>query len=188
MESAPIGPCILYAVSCNLADKDLFSKYDLLLRSGGQVEEDEDEDDADEGSTGSVGSEAEEEGTSSKVRLKTWMQRKNAGVEPGDLANGGNDAQMTLIGMNSIPTTGRAIPLIDQVHRLMHLWRGGNPIKVDDYLDQRGLLHIPLFKHLLQALIEMAPASSEERALLESISNHVGTRDGSLSNRLSMAE
>ena len=146
------------------------------------MDDDEDDETSEEGES----SEPEEEGTSSKVRLKSWSQRKNAGVEPADLADGGNDAQMMLNGMNSIPTMGRSMTLIDQVHRLMHLWRSGNLIKVDDYLDQRGLLHTPLFKHLLQALIEMS--SGDERSLLESISNHVATRDGSLSNRLSVAE
>src|SRR5207248_6716400 len=43
MESAPIGPCILYALSCNLSDAALINKYDLLARSGGQVQESEDE-------------------------------------------------------------------------------------------------------------------------------------------------
>ena len=118
-------------------------------------------------SNGSGGS--GEEGTSSTVRLKAWLQRKNAGIEP--------------TGQASAP-----LPLIDQVHRLMHLWRTGDVVKVDDYIDQRGLLHDALFKHLLQALIELAPASSEERSLLESISNHVATRSGSLSNRLSVFE
>jgi putative DNA methylase len=33
-ESAPIGPCILYAVSCNLSDAALTSRYDLLARTG----------------------------------------------------------------------------------------------------------------------------------------------------------
>src|SRR5712691_5078126 len=75
MESAPIGPCILYAVSCDLKDADLISRYDLLGRTGGQtaVEEDDEE-------TG-VDSEVEpEEGTSSTVRLKQWNQRKSASL------------------------------------------------------------------------------------------------------------
>ena len=33
-----------------------------------------------------------------------------------------------------------------------------------------------LFHHLLQALIELAPAGGDERALLEAISNHVVAR------------
>ena len=41
------------------------------------------------------------------------------------------------------------------------------------FLDIRGLRHNQLFHQLLQALIELAPAGIEERALMESISNHV---------------
>jgi putative DNA methylase len=70
----------------------------------------------------------------------------------------------------------RNLPLIDQVHRLMHLWKAGDVNKVNDYLDIRGLRRNQLFHQLLQALIELAPAGSEERALLESISNHVVVR------------
>ena len=70
----------------------------------------------------------------------------------------------------------REIPLIDQIHRLMLLWKGGDVSKVNDYLDLRGLRRNPLFHQLLQALIELAPAGSEERSLMESISNHVGGR------------
>jgi putative DNA methylase len=47
---------------------------------------------------------------------------------------------------------------------------------VDAYLDARGLRRSNLFHQLLQALIELAPAGSEERALLESISNHLDVR------------
>ena len=32
MNDAPAGPCILYAVSCGLSDKDLADRYDLLAR------------------------------------------------------------------------------------------------------------------------------------------------------------
>ena len=155
MESAPIGPCILYAVSCNLKDADLISRYDLLARTGGQTAVEEDDREASEDS------EVEpEEGTSSTVRLKPWNQRKSASL-----------------GYNA--PGAPPPPLIDQVHRLMHLWRGGDVTRVDEYLDVRGLGHNHLFHQLLQALIELSPAGSEERALIESISNHVASR-GSL--------
>ena len=68
---------------------------------------------------------------------------------------------------------GRPAPLIDQVHRLMHLWKAGDQVKVDEYLDARALAGSRLFHQLLQALIELAEEGSDERALLESISNHV---------------
>ncbi|MFL5629202.1 MAG: DUF1156 domain-containing protein, partial [Ktedonobacteraceae bacterium] len=154
MESAPIGPCILYAVSCNLSDSLLLSKYDLLVRTGGQSK-DVDEDVVEEGEDVIVDEGVEElEGTSSTVKLKAWAQRKYVGLE----------------------MAGMSTPLIDKVHRLMHLWRAGDVIKVDEYLDMHALGYNTLFGQLLQALIELAPAGSEERARLENISNHVANR------------
>ena len=158
MESAPIGPCILYAVSCNLSDSLLLGKCDLLVRTGGQSKDEDAEDEDDE--------EGKEEGTSSTVKLKPWSQRKSVGLDAAGLTS----------------------PLIDKVHRLMHLWRAGDVLKVDEYLDLHGLGYNTLFGQLLQALIELAPAQSEERALLESISNHVAERSGLQTNRFSWTE
>jgi putative DNA methylase len=154
MASVPIGPCILYAVSCGLSDNALITRYDLLAKTGGQAPDEDNEDEAerDDGET--------EEGTSSSVRLKQWNQRKSASLG------------------YTLPGTPPP-PLIDQVHRLMLLWRAGDVTRVDEFLDVRGLGHNTLFHQLLQALIELAQAGSEERSLLESISNHVGQR-GSL--------
>ena len=67
---------------------------------------------------------------------------------------------------------GRPAPLIDQVHKLMQLWRAGDQARVNEYLDSRGLQRNALFHQLLQALIELAPAGSDERAVLEALSNH----------------
>ena len=58
----------------------------------------------------------------------------------------------------------------------MHLWKAGDLSKVDGYLDSNGLRRHELFKRLLQSLIELSPHGSEERSLMESISNHVGAR------------
>ena len=72
-----------------------------------------------------------DEGSGSKLKLKTWAQRhsKSMGYEaPG----------------------GKPIPLIDRVHRLMHLWRAGDVHKVDEYIDDSGLRRHELFKRLLQ--------------------------------------
>jgi hypothetical protein len=63
--------------------------------------------------------------------------------------------------------------LIDRIHRLMHLWRAGDVHKVDEYLDDNGLRRQELFKRLVQSLIELSNAGSEERSLLESLSNHI---------------
>ncbi|MCR4442856.1 MAG: DUF1156 domain-containing protein [Peptococcaceae bacterium] len=152
LEDAPAGACILYAVSCGLSDRELADRHDILIRAGGPETDGQgdEQEDADE-------EEAEiAEGTGSRVRLKPWQQRKHSGL--------GLDAE------------DRPAPLIDQVHRLMRLWKAGDVTKVDDYLDQRGLRRSQLFPRVLQALIELAAAGSEERSLLESISNHVSVR------------
>jgi len=44
---------------------------------------------------------------------------------------------------------------------------------VDTYIDGHGLRRNHLFHQLLQALIELSGHGSEERSLLESISNHL---------------
>ena len=150
MDDAPVGGCILYALSCNLSDSALANQYDLLLQSKNGVaadshDDDPAEDDDDDG--------AGEGGSGAKVKLKPWHRRRgrSLGLEaPG----------------------GRPAPLIDQVHKLMHLWRAGDQARVNEYLDSRGLQRNPLFHQLLQALIELAPADSDERAVLEALSNH----------------
>ncbi len=154
MNDAPVGACILYALSCNLSDSALAGQYELLaLSGGGQPDgEDEEEDAAEDADPDGAG------GSGAKLRLKPWNRRNgsNLGLEgPG----------------------GRPAPLIDQVHRLMHLWRAGDQAKVDGYLDAQGLHHNVLFGQVLQALIELADEGSEERAILEAISNHAASRD-----------
>ena len=68
------------------------------------------------------------------------------------------------------------MPLIDRVHRLMHFWHAGDEARVNNYIDDNGLARHALFDRLLQTLIELAPAGSEERAILESLSNHIAAR------------
>jgi hypothetical protein len=153
MDEAPAGACILYAISCGISDKELSGTWDLIGFTKGKGKDDEQEEaDADAESD----AETEEE-SGSKVKLKTWAQRK--GKSMGYEAPG-----------------GKPIPLIDRVHCLMHLWKAGDLSKVDGYLDGNGLRRHELFKRLLQSLIELSPHGSEERSLMESISNHVGAR------------
>ena len=152
MDEAPVGGCILYALSCNLSDSALVNQHDLLAQSGKGKANDE----LEEGDTAEDAEEADS-GSGAKVKLKAWSRRRgrNLGLEaPG----------------------GRPVPLIDQVHKLMHLWRAGDQAKVDDYLDTRGLQRNALFNQILQALIELADAGSDERSLLEALSNHVAAR------------
>ena len=155
MEHAPVGGCILYALSCNLSDSALVSQHDMLVQSGSASAVDEpDEDNAPEDAEGD--DDEEDTGSGGKVRLKPWSRRRgrNLGLEgPG----------------------GRPVPLIDQVHKLMHLWKAGDQVRVNEYLETRGLQRNALFHQILQALIELAPAGTEERAILETLSNHAAT-------------
>ena len=156
MDNAPAGTCILYAVSCGLSDKELVDTWDILARtSGGGSDDEEDEDGAAEvdGDDGTI----DDEGSGSKLRLKTWAQRK--GRTMGYEAPG-----------------GRLIPLIDRVHRLMHLWKAQDVHKVDEYLDDNALRRNELFGRFLQSLVELSPRASEERSILESLSSHVGAK------------
>ncbi len=147
MGEAPIGPCILYAVSCGLSDAELAGPLEIVVRKGARGAAAEEEED-DEG-----GDETELSGGGNLVRLIPWSQRKRRSLGYEGLG-------------------GRPAPLIDQIHRLMHLWKAGDVVDVNRYLEERELRHSALFPYVLQALIELA--EKEERTLLESLMNHVG--------------
>ena len=159
MDEAPAGACILYALSCNLSDRELSDRFDILSRPGrtlfDELEDDEakgDEDDAGSGSSGG------------KVKLLPWTRRKAKWL--------GHEGP-----------GGRPVPLIDRAHRLMLLWRAGDEARVNGYIDDNGLARHALFARLVQALIELALAGSEERTILESLSNHIAARAGLASPR-----
>ena len=156
-KDASAGACILYAVSCGLSDRALADEHDILVRTGGKGgrEEDADEEESKEGADTKV-----DEGSGSTVRLKAWSQRKRKTM--------GYEAN------------GRPAPLIDRIHCLMHLWRAGDAIKVNDFLEDNGLWRNATFHHVLQALIELSKEGGEERSLLESLSNHVAARGGTV--------
>jgi putative DNA methylase len=154
MDEAPAGACILYAVSCGVSDRELAQTWDLIGFGRGKAKSADDDGEAD------VDADADsvtEDTSGNMVKLKTWAQRK--GKSMGYEAPG-----------------GKPVPLIDRVHRLMHLWKAGDLSKVDGYIDDNGLRRQELFKRLLQSLIELSPQGSEERSLMESISNHLGAR------------
>ena len=90
----------------------------------------------------------------SDVRLKTWRQRRSRSL--------GQPAP-----------DGAGPPLIDSIHRVMHLWKAGDETKVNDYLDERGLWKNEIFASVVQAVLEMAEGESAERALLEKVQNHL---------------
>ena len=73
MGDAPASACILYAISCNLSDRDLTDRYDVLSRgrrpSGGEADDEDSDSDEDAGSTDGPG------GAGSRVALKPWSRR-----------------------------------------------------------------------------------------------------------------
>ena len=156
LDNAPVGACILYATACGLSDTELEKTWDLLARSGAGASVDPDDNCETTGADSADAETGTETGAAGQqIKLKAWSQRhgKSLGYEaPG----------------------GKTIPLIDRIHRLIHLWKAGDVHKVDEYLDGSALRKNELFKRVVQSLIELSDNS--ERAILESISNHVGAR------------
>ncbi len=64
----------------------------------------------------------------------------------------------------------------------MQLWKAGELAEVDEYIDAQALRKQELFRRFIQALIELAPQPSEERSILESLSNHLGAQ-GAITSR-----
>lgn len=185
MNDAPAGACILYALSCNLSEGELADRYDLLARTGG-LEPDEDGDAAEDGEADAQ--EEAAEGSGSTFKLKPWKQRRclTLGIDPiaeqarlrrlEDEALG--QPLFDDMAPEGRPASGkpRVVPLIDMIHHLMHLWVDGDVAKVNEYLDNHGLRKSETFRQVLQALIELAGEGSEERSVLERLSNHVQAR------------
>lgn len=159
LDPVPVGASILYAVYCNLRDTTLVDEYDLLSRVGRtlktqSVTNDEAQDDA-----GAIDVDAPSTTRSAKadrslVQLKQW-----------------NDRGRPLLGEDAI---GRPAPLIDQIHRLMRLWKSGEVSKVNDYIAARGFSSDRRAREVIQAIIELAERATEERSILEAVSNHLG--------------
>jgi hypothetical protein len=185
MDEAPAGACILYCVSCNLSDRDLVDAFDLLVPAGKaegerlKAEGEEEEE---------TGDEEEAEGSGSAFKLKPWNKRKRPGMgydpvlrSPRNPRNTRKEENQDSISCHFVTSVGNpssvgVVPLIDQIHRLMHLWKAGDVVKVDEYLNSKSLRTNALFPPVLQAVIEMADVASEERSILESLSNHVQGR------------
>lgn len=68
-------------------------------------------------------------------------------------------------------TSGR-IPMIDMIHRVMKLWQESDSAHINAYFHEHGLQENPLFKAVVQALIEKSPQGSSDRSLLETLINY----------------
>jgi putative DNA methylase len=154
LDEAPVGACILYATACGLSDAGLERTWDILTGSDSSSSLAADADDEIDEDAGEADAE-DSSGGGSKVKLKVWSQRRGRVM--------GYEAP-----------EGKAVPLIDRIHRVMHLWKDGDVQKVDEFLDDHALRRNELFKRVVQSLIELS--SNSERTLLESISNHIGAK------------
>ena len=154
LKDAPAGACILYAVSCDLSERLLADQYEILSRGKGAAADEDTGDEADDVVDEDTADESS--GSGGQFKLKAWNQRKhrNLGIEPAN---------------------GKPVPLIDQIHKLMQLWKAGDENKVNDYLEQRGLRRSDIFHQLIQSLIEKSRAEgqAEECSILEKLSNHL---------------
>ena len=150
-EDVPVGASILYASGIGIDLSALADTYDIL-RSGKNRTLSEELDDEDD--------EQEDTATSTTVRLKKWTQRTRKGL--------GHD----------VPGN-RSVPMIDQVHRLLRLYKAGDVRRVDDYVRQQGLGQNALFARLIQALIHLAEneGAAEEKRLLEAVAGHIDGRE-----------
>ncbi len=163
LNDAPVGACILYAISCGLSDQALIDQFEILGRIGGiaAAEADEDAVGNDEAEPDTSESEAEVSGTGSQVRLRRWDQRRRK-----------------TLGLEGVG--GKPVPLIDRMHRLMQLWKAGDVTKVDAFINQAALGRDPMFSQLVQAVIELAghEGHNDEAVMLQAISNHLHGRAG----------
>lgn len=152
LKEAPAGPCILYAVSCSLTERELVDQYEVLAKSGSASEPTDDE----SGEEEDDGEDSGSSGGGGKFKLLAWNARKHRSL-----------------GLET--ASGRTIPLVDQIHKLMQLWAAGDVVKVNDYLDARGLRRSQVFAQLIQALIEQSRAegSAEECSILERLQNYL---------------
>jgi adenine-specific DNA methylase len=165
LKEAPAGPCILYAISCGLSERDLVENFGLLARGkvdGAAADDAPDADDDEGGGDGSSGG---------KLKLKPWKAR-------------------TQRGLGEEPPRGRAIPLIDHVHRLLQLWAAADLVRVNAHLDRHGLWRSALFAQLIQALIEQSRVEgvADECAALERLANHVKGPGGATQGALALGD
>jgi putative DNA methylase len=88
-------------------------------------------------------------GTGSELRLARWDERARD-----DLGE---------------PHPSGGLPMIDMLHRVMHLWSTGNLDRLNSYAAEKGLRQNELFWAVAQAVLEMAEPKSRERSLLEAV-------------------
>ena len=154
MNDAPAGACILYALSCNLSEGDLANRYGILLRTAAWSLT----------------------RTASPKKVTPTPKARSTRARAARSSCGRGSSGDARDSAPRLQTASSAVPIVDMVHHLMHLWVDGDVHKVNAYIDERGLRRSETFRHVLQALIELADEGSDERSVLERISNHLQAR------------
>ncbi|HQL86925.1 MAG TPA: DUF1156 domain-containing protein [Lentisphaeria bacterium] len=153
------GVCILYANACGKTDRELQMVWNVIEQGGKKkgsrrkkaapdIEEDADDDEA--------GDVLNSNAKADKYCLVRWDARI------GDESLGEN-------------RVNQPAPLIDKLHRLMHLLRQNRASDVQSAYDQWGLAGDPAFPRLLQAVRELASEDhqTEEQRLIESLASQL---------------
>jgi hypothetical protein len=152
LEPAPVGPCILYANACGKNETELKVVWNILEQGGkrkqGRPRQEEDEDnDVSEDAT---------DGKGNECRLLGWQERAS---EP-------------TLGESRV---GQPAPLIDKLHRLMHLFQQNRIADVQQRFESWSLSNERSFKPLLQAVRELAlrDKQTSERRLVEALATQL---------------
>jgi len=149
------GVCILYANACGKTDRELQMVWNIIEQGGkkkGRPRAEEDEEGADV-ETGEI---LNARAKADKYRLLRWDERV------GDEHLGENHPN-------------QPAPLIDRLHRLMHLLKQNRAGGVQAAYDTWGLAGDPAFPRLLQAVRELAVKDhqTEEQRLVESLASQL---------------
>ncbi len=136
---APAGECILLSQGYNLDVNELRGNRGILAK-GKRTRSEDDEDDEGDGESG---------GSGSDLRLHSWDERNRDDL--------------------GLPHSSGGLPLIDALHRMLHLWSAGDTNRLRDYTDEQGLKQNELFWTIAQAVLEMSDPKSRERPLLEAL-------------------
>jgi len=146
---APAGACILYANACGKNETELKVVWNIIEQGGkskkGRPPATEGESD-----------DEESEGKGNEYRLLGWRERV-----------GREDLGETRGGMTA--------PLIDRLHRLMHLFQQNRVSDVQQLFDKWALASERAFAPLLQAVLELAVQAKDdtEKRLVEALSSQL---------------
>jgi putative DNA methylase len=152
LEPAPAGACILYANACGKNETELKVVWNILEQGGKQKK----------GRPRKVDEEGEEipeevtDGKGNELRLLEWSERTR------DASLGESRAS-------------EPAPLVDRLHRLMHLFQQNRTTDVQSLFESWGLSNERAFRPLLQAVRELAVRDKQdsERRLVEALASQL---------------